>query len=122
MKEFVEVTILMPCLNEEETLRICIEKAKHAIEINNLEAEILVADNGSTDSSLDIAQSIGARIIHVNEKGYGNALRAGIEGAKGKFIIMGDSDDSYDLLTLRLDLFTFTIAASFGEVVRFGDM
>lgn len=92
----MEVTILMPCLNEEETLRACIIKAMHAVETNNLEAEILIADNGSTDSSLDIAHSLGVTVIHVTEKGYGNTLRAGIEHAKGKYIIMGDSDDSYD--------------------------
>lgn len=91
-----ELTILMPCLNEEETLGICISKAKKAIDENNITAEILIADNGSTDKSIKIAKELGARVVQVEEKGYGNALIAGIENAKGKYIIMGDSDDSYN--------------------------
>lgn len=92
----MEITVLMPCLNEEETLEICIRKAKRFIERNGLKAEILVADNGSTDNSIVIAQNFGARVIRVAEKGYGMALRRGIESSLGDFVIMGDSDDSYD--------------------------
>ncbi|OQP61069.1 dolichol-P-glucose synthetase [Niastella vici] len=98
----MEFTILMPCLNEAETLKSCIQKAKNGIAHNNLVAEILVADNGSTDGSIDMALHLGARVIHVDDKGYGNALRAGIEHAKGKYIIMGDSDDSYDFEDISL--------------------
>jgi len=90
------LTVLMPCLNEEETLAQCIDKAKMAITANNIDAEILIADNGSTDGSIEIAESMGARVLHVKDKGYGSALCAGIKHAKGKYVIMGDSDDSYD--------------------------
>lgn len=92
----MELTILMPCLNEEETIRKCVVKAQCALESNDIDGEILIADNGSIDSSPTIAKSLGARVIHVVEKGYGKAIRAGIEQAKGKYVIMGDSDDSYD--------------------------
>jgi len=91
-----EITILMPCLNEDATLGICINKAKRAIADHSLDAEILIADNGSTDTSIMIANSLGVRVISVKEKGYGNVLRSGIIHAKGKYIIMADSDDSYD--------------------------
>jgi glycosyltransferase involved in cell wall biosynthesis len=86
----------MPCLNEAETIAQCIIKAKKAIEANHLVAEILIADNGSSDGSQNIASNLGARVIYVNEKGYGNVLRFGIQSANGKYIIMGDADDSYD--------------------------
>lgn len=92
----VEFTILMPCLNEEATLAKCIQQAMRGLTINALRGEVLVADNGSTDQSVAIAESMGARVVHVNEKGYGNALKAGIEAARGEYIIMGDSDCSYD--------------------------
>ncbi|THU41222.1 glycosyltransferase family 2 protein [Niastella caeni] len=92
----MELTILMPCLNEEETIKACVLKAQHALKANKIDGEILIADNGSIDCSPTIAKSLGARVIHVVEKGYGKALRAGIEQAKGKYVIMGDSDDSYD--------------------------
>lgn len=97
----MEFTILMPCLNEEETLEKCIKKAIYSIEGNHLEAEVLIADNGSTDKSVEIAEKNGARVIHVKEKGYGSALNAGINDAKGKYIIMGDSDDSYDFTNIQ---------------------
>jgi glycosyltransferase involved in cell wall biosynthesis len=92
-----ELTILMPCLNEKETLGTCIRKARASIENNKLNAEILIADNGSTDGSQEIAASEGARVIHVRRRGYGNALLAGILEAQGKYVIMADADDSYDL-------------------------
>src|SRR5262245_23960303 len=91
----IEVTILMPCLNEAETIGACIGKAKEWIERNDVSAEILVSDNGSTDASKRIAREAGARVIDAPEKGYGAALIFGISRAKGKYIIMGDSDDSY---------------------------
>lgn len=101
LKEEIEFTILMPCLNEEATIAHCIEKAYKSINKNNVSAEVLIADNGSADRSIAIAEMLGARIISVEEKGYGAALQAGIKNAKGKYIIMGDSDCSYDFGELR---------------------
>src|SRR5574341_815666 len=95
-----EVTILMPCLNEAETLGRCIQKAQKFLEQNNINGKVLVADNGSTDGSQDIARRLGADIVHVPHKGYGAALLGGIEAAKGKYIIMGDADDSYDFMSI----------------------
>src|SRR5580698_7768629 len=92
----VDLTILMPCLNEAETIAQCIEKAGRGIERAGVPGEILIADNGSTDGSQAIAERLGARVVPVKEKGYGNALRGGIAAAKGKWILMGDADDSYD--------------------------
>lgn len=89
------LTILMPCLNEAETLAACIKKAQESIGRLGVRAEILVADNGSIDGSQDIARSLGARVIQVKQRGYGSALRAGISAASGRYIIMGDADDSY---------------------------
>ncbi len=94
--ESPEVSIVLPCLNEARTLAICIGKAQAAIERHSLKAEIIVADNGSTDGSDQIARRCGARLIQVAEKGYGAALMAGIDAARGEFVIMGDADDSYD--------------------------
>jgi len=92
----VDLTILMPCLNEAETLARCIEKAKAGIQRSGVRGEIIVADNGSLDASIEIAEKSGARVVLVNEKGYGRALRGGIRAAGGKWILMGDADDSYD--------------------------
>ena len=90
----------MPCLNEAETLAACIRKAhKGALAANVANYEILIADNGSTDGSQTIAEQEGARVIHVPIRGYGAALQHGIECAQGKYVLMGDSDDSYDFLT-----------------------
>jgi glycosyltransferase involved in cell wall biosynthesis len=86
----------MPCLNEAETLADCIAAARRGLSAAGVEGEILIADNGSTDGSQDIARNLGARVVDVPEKGYGNALRYGMEAANGKFLIMGDSDRSYD--------------------------
>ncbi len=91
-----EISVVMPCLNEEETLGICIRKAKDTIAKLDLDAEIVIADNGSTDRSVEIAESMGARVVHQPLKGYGNAYLAGFAAARGKYMIMGDSDDSYD--------------------------
>ena len=90
----------MPCLNEAETLAICITKAKRFLDNNQVEGEIIIADNGSTDGSQDIATSLNAKVIPVEEKGYGSALKGGIEAASGTYIIMADADDSYDFEAL----------------------
>ena len=91
-----ELTVLMPCLNEAETLAVCIEKAKRSMRELGIDGEVLIADNGSTDGSQEIAIELGARVVPVERKGYGNALMRGIAKARGEFVIMGDSDDSYD--------------------------
>ncbi len=96
----LELSVVIPCLNESDTLAICIEKARRALAENNISGEVIVADNGSTDGSTEIAENLGARIINVSEKGYGNALMGGIAAARGKFVIMGDADDSYDFLEI----------------------
>lgn len=93
----VEISIVLPCLNEEKTLGTCIRKAQGFLARHNLRGEVVVADNGSTDRSVEIAQSLGARVVHIPEKGYGSALRGGFAAAQGKYILMADSDDSYDL-------------------------
>jgi len=92
----LELTVVMPCLNEADTLATCIDKARHALESQGIVGEIVVADNGSTDGSPQIAEAHGARVVPVAERGYGNALMGGIAAARGRFIIMGDADDSYD--------------------------
>lgn len=96
----LELTILMPCLNEAETLETVIRKAQGYLECSQVEGEVLVADNGSTDGSQEIARSLGARVIEVPERGYGSALIAGIRSARGRYVIMGDADDSYDFTSL----------------------
>ena len=90
------VSAVIPCLNEEETLALCIRKAQDAFVKLGIVGEVVVADNGSTDRSVEIAQSMGARVVDAPEKGYGAALKAGIEGARGEIVVMGDADDSYD--------------------------
>ena len=92
----VELTILMPCLNEAETIAVCIGKARRWLETSGVSGEVLIADNGSTDGSQAIAAGLGARVVPVAQKGYGAALQGGIEAAHGKYVIMGDADDSYD--------------------------
>ncbi|MFP4382069.1 MAG: glycosyltransferase family 2 protein [Candidatus Sumerlaeia bacterium] len=96
----IELSVVMPCLNEADTLATCIEKAQKAMEEHQICGEIIVSDNGSTDGSREIAEKLGARLIHAPERGYGNALMYGIEAARGKYILMGDADDSYDFLEL----------------------
>tara|TARA_R110001592_G_scaffold133797_2_gene349168 strand:- start:1582 stop:2736 length:1155 start_codon:yes stop_codon:yes gene_type:complete len=97
----IEVSVVMPCLNEEKTVAICIRKAMDAMAEMGVSGEVVIADNGSTDSSREIARDLGARVVEVTMKGYGAALRGGIEAAEGTYIIMGDSDDSYDFTDLR---------------------
>ena len=96
--EGIELSVVMPCLNEAETLRVCVAKAQKAMREHGIVGEVVIADNGSTDGSAGIARSAGARVVHVEEKGYGNALMAGIRSARGTYVIMGDADDSYDFL------------------------
>lgn len=97
----IELTVLMPCLNEAETLATCINKAQHFFERSGISGEVLIADNGSTDGSQTLAERHGARVIAIAERGYGAALRGGFTAARGKYVIMGDSDDSYDFSRLE---------------------
>src|SRR5258708_7220585 len=96
----VELSIVMPCLNEAETLPTCIAKAREAIDKGGYSAEIIVADNGSSDGSQLIARELGARVVDVERKGYGSALIGGINAAHGRFIVMGDADASYDFAAI----------------------
>ena len=100
MESIIHLSIVMPCLNEAETLEICIRKAQQFLNHNIIQGEILIADNGSVDGSQEIAYVAGARVVNVAEKGYGSALMGGIEAAQGDYIIMGDADDSYDFSNL----------------------
>jgi Glycosyltransferases involved in cell wall biogenesis len=96
----LELTILMPCLNEAETLAACIGKAQGFLARTGIAGEVVIADNGSADGSQDLARSLGARVVDVPERGYGAALAGGIQAARGRFVIMGDADDSYDFANL----------------------
>ena len=96
----MELTVVMPCLNEAETVATCVRKAMGFLAESGVSGEVVVADNGSTDGSQRLAQAEGARVVPVSEKGYGNALMGGIQAARGKYIIMGDADDSYDFTNL----------------------
>lgn len=106
----LELSIVMPCLNEAETLGVCIAKAQRSLDEQRISGEIIVADNGSTDGSQEIAERMGARVVAVEARGYGSALMGGIAAARGKYIIMADADDSYD----------FTALAPFVEKLREG--
>jgi glycosyltransferase involved in cell wall biosynthesis len=105
-----ELTILMPCLDEGETVAVCVAKARAFLQRSAINGEVLIVDNGSRDNSAGIAERAGARVIHETRKGYGSALRAGIAAANGRFAIMGDADDSYD----------FTALSPFVEELRAG--
>ena len=94
--EVPELTILMPCLNEAETVGVCVSRGFRFLRRENVRGEVLIADNGSTDRSREVAEQAGARVIEVDERGYGAALRGGIQSARGRYVIMGDADDSYD--------------------------
>jgi glycosyltransferase involved in cell wall biosynthesis len=96
----VELTILMPCLNEAETVGTCIGKAQRFLSQADISGEVLIADNGSTDGSREIAEKLGARVVPVADRGYGAALIGGIQAASGRYVIMGDADDSYDFSAL----------------------
>lgn len=111
----LELSIVMPCLNEARTLEVCIQKATNFLQRAGVHGEVIVADNGSTDGSVEIAKNMGAEVVHVAEKGYGSALMGGIAAARGKYIIMGDSDDSYDFL--HLDAFLAKLREGYDLVV-----
>ena len=103
----MDLSILMPCLNEAETVATCVRKARLGLERAGVRGEVLIADNGSTDGSVVIAEKAGARVVAVKEKGYGSALRGGVEAARGKWVIMGDADDSYDFSQIEAFLEKF---------------
>ncbi len=110
-----EFSVVMPCLNEERTIAVCINKAKSSLKSLNLNYEIIIADNGSNDKSVKIAKGLGVTVISVAEKGYGAALQEGIKQSSGKYIIMGDSDDSYDFL--KLEPFVKNLRGGFDFVI-----
>ena len=97
MPESVEVSVVIPCLNEAQSIGLCVEKAMESFRAAGLRGEVVVADNGSTDGSIQIAEQSGARVVQVSQRGYGSALRAGIAAARGEFLVMADADASYDL-------------------------
>lgn len=107
----IEVTVVMPCLNEARTVATCVRKAKNCLEQLGVNGEVVIADNGSTDGSQDLARAAGARVINAERRGYGAALQAGIAAARGRYVLMGDADDSYD----------FTNLGPFIEKLRSGD-
>jgi glycosyltransferase involved in cell wall biosynthesis len=111
----LELTILMPCLDEAETIATCINKARGFLNRTGVDGEILVADNGSSDGSRELARKAGARVVQIAEKGYGNALIGGIAAARGRFVIMADADDSYDFS--QLDAFVESLRAGNTMVV-----
>lgn len=104
MQEKMELTILMPCLNEAMTVGRCVRKAQDFLRRSGVRGEVLVADNGSTDGSQDLAREAGARVLTVEQRGYGAALRSGVQQARGQYVVMGDADDSYDFSALELFL------------------
>jgi len=98
--EAIELSVVLPCLNEAETVATCVGKAKRWLHDAGVDGEVVVADNGSTDGSQELAEAAGARVVSVRRKGYGNALISGIRAARGTYVIMADADDSYDLENL----------------------
>lgn len=123
--KIIEVSVVMPCLNEEETLGTCIEKSQHTLKALGIPGEVVIADNGSTDKSVAIAKDYGARVVHQATRGYGAAYLAGFAAAQGHYIIMGDSDDTYDftdlerfITPLQNDGYDFVIGNRFqGEIL-----
>src|SRR5258708_4284982 len=113
--EELELTILLPCLNEAETIETCIDKARSYLARSDVRGEVLVADNGSTDGSQQLATAKGARVVQVRDRGYGSALRHGILAARGRYVVMGDADDSYDLS--RLELFVARLREGYDIVM-----
>ncbi|MGA2552253.1 MAG: glycosyltransferase family 2 protein [Burkholderiaceae bacterium] len=111
----LELTILMPCLNEAETVVTCIQKAQGFLSRSGIAGEVVVADNGSTDGSIDLARKANARVVHVQEKGYGSALLGGMRAAKGRFVILADADDSYDFS--ELDAFVQALRQGYQLVI-----
>ena len=99
--ENLQVSLVMPCLNEEETLGICIEKAQTTLDVLGIVGEVVIADNGSTDNSVAIAEDLEARVVHQQMRGYGATYLAGFAAAQGQYIVMGDSDDTYDFTDLE---------------------
>ena len=100
-RDGVELSIVMPCLNESATVGICVKKAIDALERHGIRGEVIVADNGSTDGSQQISRNFGARVVPVERRGYGSALQSGIAAAHGEFVLMGDADDTYDFSQLH---------------------
>ncbi len=98
----MKLSVVIPCLNEEGTIKTCIDKCIKAFDELNIEGEVVVSDNGSSDKSVEIAENAGARVVHCKEKGYGNALKFGFKNAAGEYVLMGDADDSYDFLEIPL--------------------
>src|SRR4051812_27427132 len=94
----LEISVVIPCLNEVETLPSCLDRVRHVFKTNSLSGEVIVADNGSTDGSSDVAAKMGAKLLHVDSRGYGNAVSAGIAAARGRYIVVGDAEGSYDFL------------------------
>ena len=97
-----DLTVVIPCLNEERTIVICVEKCKKVFEQLNIQGEVLVVDNGSTDKTSELATNAGAKVVYCSEKGYGNALRFGFANSNSKYVIMGDADNTYDFLEIPL--------------------
>ncbi|MBI1923313.1 glycosyltransferase [Candidatus Poribacteria bacterium] len=126
--EVCDVSVIMPCLNEEATIGVCIQKVWRAFKTHHINGEVIVADNGSTDASVAIAQSLGARAVHQPCRGYGAAYQAGIAAARGKSIIIGDSDDTYDFSEIDRFLqplgkgYHFVIGSRFRGEIRPGAM
>lgn len=117
MTDAPEVSVVMPCLNEAETVAVCVRKARECLGKAGVSHEVLVADNGSTDGSQELARRAGARVVDVAEKGYGSALMGGFRAARGRYVIMGDADDSYDFS----DLMPFVEALRAGADLAMGN-
>ena len=98
----IDLSVVIPCLNEEKTIPVCIEKCLKSFKELNISGEVLVVDNNSTDKTAEVAVAAGARVVKCLDKGYGNALRCGFKHAEGEFVVMGDADNTYDFLEIPL--------------------